>query len=658
MALITLKEYCKRTGTNYRTAWDWHNGGKLPTFRGAKGSILIEHGETPKAESKAMIPKGALPFGNVPMQEATATVRRNASSTIERTDRFSNISNSLTPFTRIHYGMSGTSLYSVRDAIILCQKAYYNISAVRNAIEIMVAFSNSELFWEGGSKRSREFFKSLWENLNIWKIKDQFFRECYRSGNCCIYRYDTKVDDEDALRIVKLMGLQKAKAEVMLPVQYAFLHPAEIVVGDGLSYLTSTYYRKLEGSALARLKNPATEEDRQVLALMPPDVRKQVKAGGTVLQPLDAAKFIPVFYQKQDYEPFAVPMVYGLLDQLEYRIELEKMDAAIARTWQQIVLLVTTGAPPDEGGINPDNIAALQSIFQNQSIGRVLVADHTTKVEWKIPQIADILDPKKYSVIDEYIKEGLGNVLTGSEKFANTSIKTRVFVERLQQARKLFLNDFLVPEVKRIAGEMGFRDHPVPRFSEIDLQDANQYNRIYTRLVEIGAITPDDGIRAINTGKLPTPQENLESQMEFKELKDKGLFQPIQSKQKEEGGRPVGSGGPQTKEREISPIGTQAKYGIGAVVKNLGILSKLRREVESHLAKGKKGSVDSETVVSSVMAAEKPESWLAKARDYCSGKAKANPSSLEPIFRIMENHQTDFHTAAVLFHSQVQEDCN
>src|SRR3990167_2199091 len=105
MALITLKEYCKRTGTNYRTAWDWHHGGKLPTFRGAKGSILIEHGETPKMESKAATPKGALPFGNVPMQESTAAVRRNASSTIERTNRFSNLENALTPFTRITYGM-------------------------------------------------------------------------------------------------------------------------------------------------------------------------------------------------------------------------------------------------------------------------------------------------------------------------------------------------------------------------------------------------------------------------------------------------------------------------------------------------------------------------------------------------------------------------
>ena len=84
------------------------------------------------------------------------------------------------------------------------------------------------------------------------------------------------------------------------------------------------------------------------------------------------------------------------LEDLNYKKELRKMDMAISRTMQQAILLVTTGAKPGEGGVNPKNLIALQGLFANESVGRVLVADFTTDAKFVIPQIADILDPKKF----------------------------------------------------------------------------------------------------------------------------------------------------------------------------------------------------------------------------------------------------------------------
>ena len=86
----------------------------------------------------------------------------------------------------------------------------------------------------------------------------------------------------------------------------------------------------------------------------------------------------------------------------------------------------------------------MQTLFDNESIGRVLISDYTTDAKFVIPDIAGILDPKKYSVVEEDIRMGLNNVLVGSEKFANTSIKVQVFIERLKGARQTFLNDFLI----------------------------------------------------------------------------------------------------------------------------------------------------------------------------------------------------------------------
>ena len=100
---------------------------------------------------------------------------------------------------------------------------------------------------------------------------------------------------------------------------------------------------------------------------------------------------------------------------------------ALARTIQQVVLLITTGAEPDKGGIVPKRIEELKAIFANESIGRVLIADYTTKAEFVIPQIADILDPAKYTIVNEDIRIGLHNILVGNEKFANQSSKINLF---------------------------------------------------------------------------------------------------------------------------------------------------------------------------------------------------------------------------------------
>ena len=79
---------------------------------------------------------------------------------------------------------------------------------------------------------------------------------------------------------------------------------------------------------------------------------------------LDPSKLDHAFYKKQDYEPFAIPFGYPVLDDINWKIELKKVDQAISRTIQNVILLITMGADPDKGGINPHNLQAMQSLFR------------------------------------------------------------------------------------------------------------------------------------------------------------------------------------------------------------------------------------------------------------------------------------------------------
>ena len=620
--------------------------------------IMVSHAST-QYESKA---------SNMSDSEHTS-VRRNASSTITRTDRYKNIDDGLIPF-RYSTGIKNNSNMNIRDAVILCQKCYYNFAIFRNTIDLMTEFSSSNIYFKDGSSKSRTFFEALFKKINLWDFQDKFFREYYRSGNVFIYRFDTKITDADVTKITQTFGLNTSKAAVNLPSRYIVLNPADIQIGGSINFSTGRYYKILSDYELERLKNPKTDEDREVFDSLPEEARKliQSKTIGVLTMPLDRERLCAVFYKKQDYEPFAVPMGFPVLEDINWKAEMKKMDMAITRTMQQSVLLVTMGDTPDNGGINQKNLEAMQKLFENQSVGRVLIADYTTKAQFVIPDIGNLIGPAKYEVVDRDIKIGLNNILIGDEKFANTNIKVQVFIERLKQARESFINEFLIPEIRRISKDLGFKNYPTPCFEDIDLKDDIQYARVYNRLVELGILTPEEGMRAIDTGRLPTSEESVESQIKFKDLKDQGLYQPLIGGAKPaEAGRPPGSTGiPQTT-KNVSAPGTgkqskaiEEKYSLLKVKENLVLAQKLEEEVASALRKKhniKKLSYNQKDVAEQIskiiIANETPENWVSKIEEYIKQPVDQNQEVVASVNSIACDHQVDSYLASILYHSKV-----
>jgi hypothetical protein len=592
-------------------------------------------------------------------------IRRNASSSIQRTDKFKNIEDGLIPF-RYSAGLKNESNVSIRDAVILCQKAYYNFAVFRNTVDLMTEFSSSQIYFRGGSQKSRDFFDALFKKINLWDFQDQFFREYYRSGNVFVYRFDTKVSDDDIAKITQTFGLF-SKAAVNLPSRYMILNPADIQMGGSINFSLGRYYKIISDYELERLKNPKTDEDIEVLKSLPTETQKliQQKTIGILTLPLDSSRLVAVFYKKQAYEPFAVPMGYPVLEDINWKAEMKKMDMSITRTMQQAILLVTMGTEPEKGGINQKNLEAMQKLFENQSVGRVLIADYTTKAEFVIPDIGNLIGPEKYQIVDKDIQIGLNNILIGSEKFANQSIKVQVFVERLKQARQAFINEFLFPEIRRISKELGFKNYPTPNFEDIDLKDDVQYSRIYNRLIELGILTPEEGIRAIETGRLPNDEESQSAQLKFKELKDKGFYQPLiggGTAKTDQAGRPVGTDGVKQSTKNVKPIGTNAQeeYSFLKVKNNLIAYQKLEEEIGNALRKKhnlKKLSFQQKNVAEDIariiISNENPENWKNKIEDYLTAPNDKNPDQVKNIQNIAIAHQIDSYLASILYHSKI-----
>lgn len=456
--------------------------------------------------------------------KARTNTRSNFAARGQKLWKYQNIREGQLPY---YYNKSGCD---IRDAIMLCQKAYANIPIFRNVIDIMSEFANTELVLEGGTEKSKGFIDKWMQKIKIWGVKDQYFREYYRSGNVFMYRLDTKFTDDDFNRMSTIYGSELiSKGDI--PIKYILLNPYDITTLKSSNFDGNVYRKILSHYELERLKDPKTEYDQEVLKTLDPKDQQAIKDGrfGTdgIYVGLDPNKLVYSFYKKQDYEPFAIPFGYPVLDDLNWKLELKKVDQAVTRTIENVILLITMGNTPDKGGVNPHNLQAMQSLFKNESIGRVLVSDYTTKAEFIIPDLNRVLGPEKYEIVDQDIKEALQNVVVGSERYSNTQVKAQIFLERLKEARNAFINDFLQPQIKLVCKNLGFRKYPIVKFQEIDLKDEVQFQRVTTRLMELGILTPEQGIQTIKTGLYPENSKIGEGQDEYIEDRQKGHYTPL-----------------------------------------------------------------------------------------------------------------------------------
>lgn len=481
--------------------------------------------------------------------ESSTSYRRNRAGTINQLDQYKNIEDAAAPYTY------SENYYSATKAIELAQKSYFLFSIVKTAIDLLTDLSSSNIHLKGSTAKSKNFFYAWMDKIRVNSLIEQFFSEFYRSGNVFVNKNLGIIPD------IKLKEMYQTSAAVKIPLRYVILNPRNIRLGYSTNFDTSPIYKQISPFEMMVLKNPRTEEDKAIFESLDEESKKAIKSGkGTAYIPINPELIIPVFNHKMDYEPFAVPMIWPVLADLSRKEEMKRMDAAVCRTVEKSLLLITTGEKKDQygGGIVYKNLQKLQELFGGESVGRTLVADYTTKGEFLIPDLNRVVGQEKYRQINEDIKEGLSHILFGGEKFANSSMKIEVLLRTIIKNQQKFIDEFLYPEMLAIGNKLGLQSVPKPEFDSIDLQDKIQMSRVYTRLYELGVLTPDELYDSLQTGNLPTPAESVVAQKAHKPQIEEGLYLPKIGSSINSGGRPEGSKAPQ-ETKNVRPIGSNGE---------------------------------------------------------------------------------------------------
>jgi hypothetical protein len=200
--------------------------------------------------------------------------------------------------------------------------------------------------------------------------------------------------------------------------------------------------------------------------------------------------------------PYPTPYLYNAIEALKHKRNLRRMDYSIASRVIGAIMLVKVGN--DEYPVTEDEEDAFTAIRNqmtwrnsyNKDLERIfqLFVNHTVEIEWVNPPVEALLSDSKYKEVNQDIFFALGfpRILTTGEtektqtsdpEFASMSpVKSMEAMQR----QLLPIVDWIL---KDIAESNGFKNHPKPRFSNINLHAFTDFVSAMTSLYNSGNIS-------------------------------------------------------------------------------------------------------------------------------------------------------------------------
>tara|TARA_B100000073_G_C23436462_1_gene453506 strand:- start:50 stop:634 length:585 start_codon:yes stop_codon:yes gene_type:complete len=190
--------------------------------------------------------------------------------------------------------------------------------------------------------------------------------------------------------------------------------------------------------------------------------------------------------------------------------------------------------------------------------------------------------------------------------------------------------------------------------------------------MELGILTPEEGFEAIQNNKLPDNESSLESQKKFKELRNKGYYEPLiggkgagAPKGEDKNGRPpdISTEQPNRQQGKIGERQSRANYSLKKVKDNMVLASRLVEKVKDQVKKlhkieklDEKQNEVAEEICEIIIANEKSENWnkVGVIRKYLKSPVDTNPQAVNRIHDIACEHQVDSYLASILYASEVE----
>ena len=395
-----------------------------------------------------------------------------------------------------------------KDILRKADSIYQKVGLVKNVIDLMSDFSSQGISIVHPNKRIERFYRNWFKKVKAKDRSERFLNNLYRTANIVINRQTAKIGTKTQNNMYKATAadfneqtiqqeeLSLAKKEI--PWRYTFIDPCfvEVAAGPLSAFVNQKQYSLTLPTHLRKIINsPKTEQDLEIVNKLPPQIVEAAKSKKPY--PLDPNKIMVYHYKKDDWQIWAYPMIYAIMDDITVLEKLKLADMAALDGAISNIRIFKLGNL--EHKIAPTKAAAakLASILQNNVGGGtmdIVWGPDLELVESKT-NVHQFLGEAKYTPHLNNVYAGLGipPTLTGTYGAAGTTnnfISLKTLTQRLQYGRDVLIN-FWDHEIKLVQDAMGFRYPAKIEFDRMDLSNEEAEKALLIQLVDRNIVSDE-----------------------------------------------------------------------------------------------------------------------------------------------------------------------
>lgn len=394
----------------------------------------------------------------------------------------------------------------IKNIIKNADLIYQRVGLVKNVIDLMGDFASQGIKLVHRNKRIERFYRNWFHKVHGEERSERFLNNLYRVGNVVMNRQTAKISKKTSDNLYKASG----KADIILseediiiekkeiPWRYTFIDPFYVdVVGNSLaSFVGKKIYEiQLPGQLRKTINAPKNDLERNIISQLPNDILEAAKNKTAYV--LDIDKTLVFHYKKDDWQIWAYPMIYAIMDDINIIEKLKLADLAALDGAISNIRIFKLGSL--EHRIAPTKAAAakLSSILQNNVGGGTMDLIWGPDIELieSKTQVHQFLGEAKYTPHLNSIYAGLGipPTLTGTFGAAGTTnnfISLKTLTQRLEYGRKV-LTEFWTKEIEIVQKAMGFRYPAKIEFDRMDLSNEDTEKALLIQLADRNLISDE-----------------------------------------------------------------------------------------------------------------------------------------------------------------------
>jgi hypothetical protein len=404
---------------------------------------------------------------------------------------------------RPHEAVSKHTKAIIRQA----DKIYQRVGLVKNVIDLMGDFAVQGIRLSHKNKRIERFYKQWFKKIKGKDRSERFLNNLYRTGNIVIHKQTAKLSLKAVDKMYKATGeadiqindiddIQVDKREI--PWKYTFIDPTCVDVSAGAlsSFVNNKTYELLIPPSLRKMINaPKTEAEKKIIDKLPFAIIAASKDKKPY--PLDPEKTIVYHYKKDDWQTWAYPMIYAIMDDINVIEKLKLADMSALDGAISNIRIFKLGNLEHKIAPTKAATAKLAGILQNNVGGGTmdLVWGPDIELLESKTNVHQFLGEGKYVPHLNAVYAGLGIPPTltgtfGASGTTNNFISLKTLTQRLQYGRDILI-DFWDKEIELVQKAMGFRYPAKIEFDRMDLSNEDTEKALLIQLADRNLISDE-----------------------------------------------------------------------------------------------------------------------------------------------------------------------